>query len=400
MTTNIYAALEIGTTRTVLAVGEAAPGERLKINCHSEIPSTGVRKSQILDIAEARHLIASVLKSNREIDASAGLSLRITNAALVVSGQHVQADPFQGTAQIEGPKVTARDIDEVVRSAHGMKLAKDRELLDIAERFYGVDSLTEIGDPQGMSGRILKLDTLYIHADANRINDARTAADEAHIEISDPLFAATCAADAVLTETDRRNGTLVLDLGGGCTGYAAYLDGVLALAGVIGVGGDHVTNDIAHAFQTSHTQADQIKIESACAIIGANEPDSPRVKVPCTTPLMEPRTISRHALDTVVNVRLRELCQVLRERLEEGDLLNRLHGAVITGGGAALRGIDALIQRELGLATRIGAPIHVDGLENVAHPESFAAIAGALLYVHRNYEDTSFLRNFFRGFFK
>ena len=397
---NIYAALEIGTTRTVLAIGEAAVGDKLKVTCHAEIPSTGVRKSQILDINQATQSIRSVLREIEKKQLAVGNSITIGNAFLVVSGQHVKADSFTGTAQIARGKVTAEDMNEVGHNTRAMVLPKDRELLDFVDRAYGVDDIGGISDPKGMSGRVLKLDAIQIHADANRINNARTAANEAHLEIREPLFAATCVGDTALSDLEKRNGALVLDIGGGSTGFAAYSDGYLTYTGVIGVGGDHITNDIAHAFQTTQAQAEELKIRDASAMIGTNSGE-PRVKIPGSSPLMESRTISRRALDTVVNARLRELFGILREKLEEADLLHRLHaGAFITGGGAAMRGIDALIQRELCMPVRTGVPINVDGLSDERHPEAFASVAGALLYAHRNYEEKSLFRAIFGGFLK
>ena len=398
--TDFHAAIEIGTTRTVLAIGEKAADDRLRVTCHAEIPSTGVRKSQILDINQATTSIKSVLHEIERKQTEAGSSIMLGNAFLVVSGQHIKADPFQGMIAIEGAKVGSDEIDSVNRSSRTMQLPKDREFLDIVEQDYEVDSLGGITSPTGMSGRILKLNTLQIHADRNRINDARTAAESAKLEIRDPLFAATCAAEAVLESHEKRNGVLVLDIGGGSTGYAAYSDGYLAATGVIGVGGDHVTNDIAHAFQTTNSQAEQLKINEASAIIGASPSAPQRVKVPGSSPLIETRTISRRALETVVNARLRELFTVIRETLEDQDLLNRLHaGVVLTGGGAAMRDLDALVSRELGMGARIGRPIHVDGLDGEEFPAAYAAISGALLFASRNYEEKSVIQSILDRFF-
>ena len=401
--TNIYAALEIGTTRTVLAIGEAETGGRLKVACHAQIPSTGVRTSQILDINQATQSVRSVIRETERNQLAAGNSLTIGNAFLVVSGQHIKADPFKGTVQVDGAKVGADDINEVAHAARQMALPRDRELLDIIDQAYGLDNLGGIVQPKGMSGRILTLDTLQIHADANRINDARTAAGGAHLEIREPLFAASCAAEAVLTDNEKRNGALVLDLGGGSTGFAAYSDGYLAHAGVLGVGGDHVTNDIAHAFQTTQAQAEALKTGEASALLGRSETASARVKLPGSSPLMESRTVSRRALDTVVNARLRELFAVIRETLEEHDLLHRLHaGVVLTGGAAAMRDIDELARRELGMNVRMGRPTCVDGLDDEEHPEAFAAIAGALAYAHNNYAEKPIFDfdRLLKGFFK
>ena len=399
---NIYAALEIGTSRTVLAIGESEPGCRLKVTCHAEIPSTGVRKSQILDIPQATQSIRSVLREIERKQDESGSKVTIGNAFLAVSGQHVKADPFFGTTQVEGSRVGPEEINEVLRSAHSMTLPKDRELLDIVDQDYALDNLSGITSPNGMSGRVLRLNTLQIHADRNSIQNARTAADAAHLEIREPLFAATCAADAVLEDYEKKNGVLVIDLGGGSTGYTVYTDGYPVYTNVLGVGGDHITNDIAHAFQTTNAQAESMKTEEASALIASQSDENPRVKVERgENTLMDNRTVSRLALNTVVNARLLELFTVIRETLEDQDLLHRLHsGVVLTGGGAQLKGVDTLAEQTLGASARIGRPLHVDGLDDEPFPAAYATIAGALLYASRNYEEKSILDGLFGRFFK
>ncbi len=301
--------------------------------------------------------------------------------------------------------MSADDIDEVIRFSRLMTIPRDRELLNIVDQSFELDGLGGIASPRGMSGRVLKLHTLQIHADSNRIKNARTAAERARLEIHDPLFATTCAADAVLTGNDKRNGALVIDLGGGSTGYAVYADGYLVTANVIGVGGDHVTNDIAYAFQTTQAQAEDLKCRESCAFVGGDRKgqgsNSMRVQLTGSSPLMEARAISRRALDTVVNLRLKELCTIIRADLVDNDLLHRLNaGIVLTGGGAAQRGIDVLLQREFGLPVRMGVPTEVDGLADVEHPESFAAIAGALLYASRNDDEEPSILKLFSKIFK
>ena len=396
---NLYAALEIGTTRTVLAIGEGDATGRLKVSCHAEIPSTGVRKSQILDINQATQSIRSVLHAIERKQDELGSHITLGNAFLLVNGQHVKADAAQGMAQISG-KVGTEEIDEVLRSARAVPIARDRELLDIVDQDYELDTLAGISNPKGMTGHILRLNTLQIHADRDRIQNARTAAESAHLEIREPLFAATCAAEAVLEDHEKKNGVLVLDLGGGSTGYAVYIDGFLVTAGVIGVGGDHITNDIAQAFQTTNAQAEGLKINEASATIGTADGASARVKVEQgENTLMDTRTISRHALDTVVNARVLELFTIIRETLEDADLLHRLHsGVVLTGGGARLRDLDRIAGETLNMNVRIGRPINIDGLDDEDFPAGFAAIAGALLYANRNYEEKSLFDGFRRLF--
>ena len=398
----IHAALEIGTSRTVLAVGETQAGGRMKILSHAEIPSSGVRKSQIIDISQATQSIRSVLREIEAKQDSTGGNVEIHNALLVASGQHIHVANAEGNAVVAGGRVGDAEIMEAARRSREMPIPKGRELLDIVDQDYQIDSLVGITSPKGMSGRMLRLNTLQIHASSDRIQDARTAAEGARLEISEPVFAATCTADAVLEEHERRNGVLVLDLGGGSTGYAAYCDGCLATAGVVGVGGDHVTNDIAYAFQTTNAQAERLKTDEASAVIGQYTTDNARVRLTGSSALMESRAISRRALDTVVNARLKELFTVIRETLEEADLIHRLHaGVVIAGGGAGMRDLESLAELELGLGVRRGRPLQVDGLEDVSDPWAFATISGALLYSQRaSGADKSFLGDIIGRFFK
>ena len=398
----IHAALEIGTSRTVLAVGETQAGGRMKILSHAEIPSSGVRKSQIIDISQATQSIRSVLREIEAKQDSTGGNVEIHNALLVASGQHIHVANAEGNAVVAGGRVGDAEIMEAARRSREMPIPKGRELLDIVDQDYQIDNLVGITSPKGMSGRMLRLNTLQIHASSDRIQDARTAAEGARLEISEPVFAATCTADAVLEEHERRNGVLVLDLGGGSTGYAAYCDGYLAAAGVVGVGGDHVTNDIAYAFQTTNAQAERLKTDEASAVIGQYTTDNARVRLTGSSALMESRAISRRALDTVVNARLKELFTVIRETLEEADLIHRLHaGVVIAGGGAGMRDLESLAELELGLGVRRGRPLQVDGLEDVSDPWAFATISGALLYSQRaSGTDKSFLGDIIGRFFK
>lgn len=398
---DLYAALEIGTTRTVLAIAEAESGKRLKITCHAEIPSTGVRKSQILSIPDATQSIRSVLREIEKLQLAQGSKVTINNAFLVVSGQHVLATHAEGQALVNGSTVGNDEINEASRVARQIPIPKGRELLDIIDQDYVLDNRGGLADPKGMSGNILKLNTLQVHADANRIRDARTAAADAKLEIREPVFAATCAADAVTEEHEKKNGVLVLDLGGGSTGYAAYVNGYLVSAGVIGVGGDHITNDIASAFQTTNAQAEALKISTASAELGQYSGENARARIDGSSSLMETRTISRRALDTVVNARLKELFTIIREALEEQDVLNHLHaGCILTGCGANLSEIETLAEKTLGLAVRRGRPLGVDGLEKENNPWNFAAVAGALLYAQKTDDGGSFLDGLFGRFFK
>jgi cell division protein FtsA len=400
MSYNIYAALELGTTRTVLAVAECETGKQLTVTSLASIPSSGVRKSQITDIEQAKQSIRGVIGEIERKAKKDGGSIDIANAFLVVNGQHVSADQLSSTIAVNNKTVSDEDIENVIANAHQLTPGGGERIgLDIIEQDFCVDQRGGILSPKNIAGHVLKLNVLSISADKNRIEDARTAAEAAHLELRDPLFACTCAAEAVLQDHEKKNGVLVLDLGGGSTGYAVYSDGYLVTTGAIGVGGDHITNDLAQAFQLSNARAEMLKREHASAVVSSLEEED-RITVDPSTPGMDARSISCRAVNIVVNARVKEMIAMIREKLEEQDLINRLHsGIVITGGGARLKDIDLMLQREIGTTVRTGNPLYIDGLDQEEFPAEFASIAGALIYAHKNYEEHS-LFDTLKGIFR
>ena len=395
------AGLEIGTSRTVIAIGEGRDDGRLEVAAIGSIPSSGVRKSQIIEMTQARYSIESVLKKLEEQSGYA-----IGHACLAISGPQVRTTLMNTQWQLERGFVHDDDIAEINARAEETNLPPERTQLELHPISYGLDELGDIPSPKGMNGNLLKLRSLCIHGATQRINDARTAANAAKLEITETCFSGTCAANAVLSPQDKRDGALVIDLGGGSTTFTAWTDGRLAYAGVLGVGGDHVTNDIHTAFSISTAQAEQIKTSAASAIVMA-EDSGMRVAVPSSMPGFKAASISRRALNTVVNARMQELFTVIRSKIDDANLLHKLNGGVIlTGGGAALGNVVQLASSVFGCGVRLGAIIpDIQGLDKVAGvpPFACATIVGLLLRAAAADSRPSFMDSFtgiFKGIFR
>ena len=392
------AALEIGTSSTKLAIGEPEGASRIRIVALGTIPSTGVRKSQIIDVGQAAHSIDSVLKRvERDFNYAIG------HAGLAVSGPHVRAKRLVTQWQLIGKTVDDEDLREIYnRSLETGLDADERMLLEESEIGYGLDDLEDIPSPKGMAGHVLKRRTLCIHGDARRVNDARTAAQQSKLEIPDVFFAGCCAANAVLTPADRAAGILEIDIGGGSTAYTLYEGGRLIHAAVVGVGGDHVTNDVRSAFSLTQAQAEQLK-RNAAALVGIHEGPA-RLTVTAATPGFDPVTISRRALETVVNARLQELFAVILDELDHENLSHRFNaGIVLTGGVTATPGLAQLAEHVFGRRARVGTFVSdIVALENGPTPASYATVAGLLLTMLRGLEprgDGNTFKRIFGGLF-
>ena len=389
------AALEIGTTRTMIAIAEPLGEGRIRVAAYDSIPSSGVRKSQIVDVAQARYSVSSVQK--KLVSQS---DYAVAQAYLVVSGPQIRTQ--EASAQVPLPRgvVGDEDIEEIGERMYDITLPAERQALEVARLSYGLDDIENIVSPKGMSGHILKLRTLCIHGSAQRIADAKNAADAAKLEILDVCYAGTSAAAAVLTPQQKQDGALVIDLGGGSTNFTAWVDGRLLYADVIGVGGDHVTEDIRDAFAVTVAQAEQLKLASASAMIGPDDA-SVRIPLPATTPGFNAASISLRALNTVVNARMSELFTIIRTKIEEAELSHRLNaGVFLTGGGSSMKNVLPLASNVFGRPVLLGKIVpEVSGLDNEKNPASLATIVGTLLQTVPTEPPRHSILDFFRNLF-
>ena len=304
----------------------------------------------------------------------------MAETALVVSGPQIATQRVTTTWQTDAKthKVTEEDVTSIYNNSLHDDPAS-RVLLDATEQGYELDNVGGIDNPVGLTGDLLKLNTLLIHGPKSRLDDQRSAAANAKLAVSDTFFAGSCAAAAVLRAADRAAGALVIDLGGGCTPFTVWSDGKLVLAGVVPVGGDHATNDVQIAFGMSLSQAEELK-KRASAILSKDRATG-RIELAKSIAATGPDSVSKRALDVVVNARFAELFAIIREKLDDANLLHRIGaGVFLVGGGAQLAHVAELAETVLGLPTRVATLVpEIEGLEKKEFPAAYATVAGLLL---------------------
>jgi cell division protein FtsA len=393
------AALEIGTSRTVVCVGESNGDGRVKITGVGTYPTIGVRKGQVIDLSQARTGVETAAKlAEKQSDVS------IWQVLMAISGGHIQAGVNSGMVTIRSGDhaVSREDIEEVTENAKEVQIEADRQVLHTVTQSFTVDDQPGIVKPEGMRCKVLALNVMAIHGLKSRIDNAVNVAKNAQLDVTDVAFSGICAALAVLTPEQKRSGVVLIDLGGGTTNYIVYCNDVVSAVGGIAVGGDHVTNDIALAFNIPLNRAEEIKRQDGCAVIDA-ENSAGRVTLTADVGFEE-RVLSCKALHTVINARMDETLRVVRSKLDETGVLPHVGGGIVlTGGGAYLRKVTELAQRVFGLPCRIGLPVNVDGLDAAEQPAALATVAGLALYGRMTYEDRGILapvKNIFKGWFR
>lgn len=383
---SIVAVLEIGTTNTVVLVGEPLEGGRVRVTGRGIAQTVGVRKGMLIDLTQARSGIDS---ARRQAEKTSGSD--VGEVLLVISGGHIATRAGEGRTPIRAGdgKVTHEDTEEVCELARVSGLGGDRTVLHALIQSYAVDELTGLANPEGIRGKQLRLDSLFIHGQRNRIDDAVTLLKGMAIETRGIAFSALAAATAVLTPDQRKHGVVLIDLGGGTTNYIVFARDVVVAAGSFGVGGDHVTNDLAQAFAIPMGQAEELKLTHGNAVIDPVRADS-RLNLPASVGFAAARSISLKALHTVIEARLTETLGLVRDQLIEGHYLQQLGGGVVyTGGGAYMPGLGILTEQIFGMPARIGEPLqdYIEGLGQTPHPGTLAAAAGLLINGAQGYED-------------
>ncbi|MCL1921447.1 MAG: cell division protein FtsA [Kiritimatiellaeota bacterium] len=388
------AALEIGTSRTLVCVGEVGQGDRMRILGYGQSETRGVRKGQIIDVGQARVGVETALK---QAESMSGVD--VWQVLLAVTGGHIQSKSNPGIITIRDGVVRAEEKEEVKEIASDIPLDRDRQALHTLKQSYTLDDdRPGIAEPEGIRCNMMTLNMLAIHGLKNRIDSALDVAKSVKVEVTDVAFAGLCASLSTLSEEQKQRGVVVLDLGGGTTSYIAFANGIPVTAGCLAVGGDHITNDIALAFNLTLTRAEEMKRKEGCAVVEADAANQ-RITLVQESTERDERQISRRMLSTVINARVDETFRVLRKMLTSERVLPNLGaGVVLTGGGAYLRKIKDQAQHVFGLPCEIGLPVNVDGLE-ADQPAAFATATGLLMYGQMSYEDTSLfapLRKFFK----
>lgn len=369
-------ALEIGTSKVCALIGEDREDGSLVVTGVGECASAGVRKSEIIDFTTVLACCKEALGKAEEEG-----QVLIRQVHLVLSGSHIRSDVNRGTVHItdEEREITGMDIRGVGEAARHLHLPPEREILHSISQHYYVDQQPGVMDPEGMEGSQLALDTLIIHGAASVMRNVIRVARTAMVDVQDAAFGGLCAALAVLTREQKAAGVAVIDLGGGTTDYLVYGNQIMARAESIGIGGDHVSNDIVVGLRLPMKQAEQTKVQHGSAVpVPAQRNHTVSLPADGTFP---GRTVKLADLHAIVNARMDEMFKIVRADLEARDLLYHLGaGIVLTGGGAQMSGVVELAEKVFNMPCVLGQPRAVSGLSQITGGPAYAAPLGMLRY--------------------
>ncbi len=314
---------------------------------------------------------------------------RVATAFVGVSGRHISSLNSRGVVAVQRPdrEITRNDVARAVESAQAVAIPTQREIIHVIPRAYVVDGNEGIRDPIGMSGFRLEVETHIVTGEVMAIQNLIRSVQKAGLEIDDLVLQPLASGEAVLTDEDKDRGVMLVDIGGGTTDIAIFVQGGVWHTSVISVGGNHFTNDITYVLHTPHNTAEYLKIRYGSAI--AEEPsregeEGDLVEIDTLT-VGEKQKISRHLLNEIIQARAEQVVELIYNEIKRSGYEGLLPaGIVLTGGAAQLSRFDELVREMLGIPVRIGVPADLSGLADSLDSPTYATGVGLLRWGSRH----------------
>ena len=371
--------LDVGTSKVAAIVAESREDEGLDIIGIGVAKAEGIRRGVVVNLEAA---VESIKTAIDEAELTGGVE--IDSVHLGLSGAHLKAFNSRGVVAVAGNnrEITREDVDRALDAAKGVALPTGREILHALPQDFVVDDQDGIGDPIGLSGTRLEVNVHVVTGSITSKQNIVTCVNRAGVAVADVIIEQLAASEAVLTADERELGVALVDIGGGTTDLAIFERGSLWHTGVVMMGGDHFTNDIAVGLRTPIPDAEKTKRKNGCALSSlVGEDETITVE---SVGGRQPRVMSRRILSEILQPRAEEVFHALWDEIRRAGYERSLHsGLVLCGGGALLEGMAEIAEQIFDLPVRRGYPVGVGGLTDHVNSPSFATGVGLVKFAHR-----------------
>ena len=370
--------IDVGTTKVCTLVAsaedEAAPLEVLGVGMSQ---SRGLKRGVVVDRQDA---IDSIRGSVAQAERMAGVDIQ--EGYVGVTGDHIASTNVSARVHVgSGAEVTEEDVERVLQSARdSVTLPSDREIVHVADRGYTLDGVHGITRPVGMTGSVLDVEAHVVTGMTSVLANVVRCVEDAGIRIQQRVLEPIATSTAVVTEAERELGVILIDIGGGTTDVAVFVNGTIAHTSSLSVAGDHVTRDIARVLRTSIEEAESIKRKWAVAVPDRVSREEMIQVILAGTNSRE--RVPRRLAGQIARSRVEEQFELVLDDLKRSAIYRAVSGGIVlSGGGSQLPGITQIASDIFdGLPVRIGVPRGLSGLsEAVATPAHATAVGLALV---------------------
>ncbi len=375
-------AIDIGSSKITCIISvPSQDGIKTNVVGVATVPSRGVKKGQIVNIEECVSAITDCVEAAERM---AGFSM--DSAYVSISGEHIQSQNSHGLVAIRETEqeITPDDVFRVIEAARAISLPTSREIIHVLPSEFIVDSQKGIKDPTGMSGIRLETEAHLITGLSPAIKNVTRCVSDIGVNVNGIVFTGLASAEAVLTDTDKDLGVILVDIGGGTTSVCVFLEGSCVYSSVIPVGAKKISDDLAIGLQISVDSAEKIKhfVSKPKGERGEEEKASDEIDLLKLGISEDAKTVSRKTIvEGIIRPRLNEIFTMVGQVLKQSGFQGQSPaGVVITGGGSLTVLATESCRRVMQLPAKIGYPTGLSGMTDEINTPISSACAGLVMY--------------------
>ncbi len=365
--------LDIGTTKICAIVGQVTETGIDIVGLGSR-PSTGLRKGAVINIDST---VEGIQKAIEEAELMAGTE--ISSAYIGVAGNHVKSFNSSGVVSIKNREIDPDDVARVIDAAKAIAIPADRQVIHLIPQDYIIDGQDGIKEPIGMNGVRLEGKIHIVTASTSSTQNLVKCANRSGLHVDELVLEPIASAEAVLCDDEKELGVALVDMGGGTSDICIFVGGALVHTGVINIGGNHITNDIAVGLRTPQIEAEKLKIRHGCAVKELLAPEE-TIEVPGVGG-RQPRIVARQLLAEIIGPRVEEMFSLIKAEIDKTGYSHLIgSGVVITGGCSMLEGMPELAEMIFEMPVKRGYPSGMGGMRDIVNSPKYATGVGLLKY--------------------
>ena len=375
-------AIDIGSTKICAVIAEVS-GDDIQIIGHGIAKSQGVKKGIITNIELASKSIRKALNDARRIAGN-----NISTATVSISNAYAKSMSSTGVVNIPQKDISTKEINRLMETAlYNANIPNEYEVIHVLPYNFRVDEQDFIEDPYGMNASRLEVDANIILTQKTSLSNLKKTVRSAGLEIEGIVLNSYASSIAVLQDDEKELGVALIDMGGQTSNLIIHVGNSIRYNTFLGVGSNHITNDLSMALHTPLQIAENVKIRHGDLVNGSHE----IIELPVIGDEESRNSISLEMVHNVIMARVEESLSILANAIEKSALGEQIGaGVVLTGGMTKLKGIRELAQAIFRNAPiRIGYPKQIAGLIDELKDPSFSTVIGLLLYQtgdHTEYE--------------
>jgi cell division protein FtsA len=375
----IAVGIDIGTTKVCTLVGELSDKDRVRIIGLGLEPSQGMHKGTVVDVAQATEAIRA---AKRQAERTSGYE--IGRAYISVAGKHISSLNSKGITGLNPNRgvVTPEEIERALEAARAVALPHNREVLHVIPRTFTLDGQEGIHNPLGLHAYRLEVEAHIITAASSSLRNLEKCVNDSGLAVDRFVLNQLASGEVALTEAERDSGVAVIDIGGGTTDLAIFIEGTVWHTAVIEVGGNHITSDIAHVLHLPMAESERIKID-----YGNARPEHVNRDMLITVqPFGEemPTQLLAHDVARIIEARVDEIFTLVMQEIKRSGYDGLLPaGIVLTGGTALLKGIRESASKIMRLPARVAQPEDITGLVDKLQSPAYSTGVGLLRFAQR-----------------